>query len=110
MFTRRGGERIVDIVGPYPEGLPVTSRNVGKQQWPRYLLCGAFVPFGEKAAKARYEREVRDRQAAGLDGPILLETTTSPGSQTLILVEAVPSKSVGDGAQAIMRIISRIDN
>ena len=38
------------------------------------MLVGAFVPFGEKEAKERYEQEVRDRRAAGLEGPVQLET------------------------------------
>ena len=56
LFTRQGGELSIDISGPFTKGVPVTDRNVGEHQWPRYLLVGAFVPFGEKEVKARYEQ------------------------------------------------------
>ena len=68
------------------------------------------MPFGEKEAKARYEQEVKDRQAAGLAGPVQLETTTRPEAQTLYFVESIPSKCVGEAGQAIMRIKNRIEN
>ena len=50
----------MDIGGPYQPGVPVTDRMVARHQWPRYMLVGAFIPFGEKEAKARYEQEVMD--------------------------------------------------
>ena len=56
LFTCQGGELNVDIRGPYAEGIPVIDRVVARHQWPRYLLVGTFVPFGDKEAKARYEQ------------------------------------------------------
>ena len=49
--TRQGGELSVDIGGPYAKGVPVTDRPVAKHQWPRYILVGAFVPFGDRKKK-----------------------------------------------------------
>ena len=62
-------------------GIPVSDQpNNAKHRYPRYMLVGAFVPFSDKDAKNRYEQEVRDRQAMGLEGPVQLETTTKPNS------------------------------
>ena len=107
-FTRQGGELSVDIGGPYHPGVPVTDRMVAKHQWPKYMLVGAFIPFGEKEAKARYEQEVMDRRAANLEGPVQLETTTKPNAQTLYFVELLPAKS--DAPMAIIRMVNRIEN
>ena len=84
LFTREGGELSVDIGGPYRPGFPLTDRIAAKHQWPRYMLVGAFIPFSEKEARARYEQEVKDSQAAGLYGPAQLEMVTKPGAQTLL--------------------------
>ena len=83
----------MDLGGPYRAGFPVIDRVVAKHQWPRYMLVGAFIPFEEKEAKARYEQEVKDRQAAGIQGPVQLETVTKPRGQTLYFVELLPAKS-----------------
>ena len=72
-----------------------------------YILVGTLIPFNEKDAKARYEQEVRDRRAMGLEGPVQLETT-KPNAQTLYYVEVMAEKS--NAPCAIMRIISRIEN
>ena len=56
------------------------------------MLVGAFIPFSEKEAKNRYGQEVRDRQAMGLEGPVLMETLTKPNSQTLYFVELLADK------------------
>ena len=72
------------------------------------MLVGAFVPFSEREAKARYEREVQDRRATGLEGPVQLETTTKPNSQTLYYVELFAEKS--DSSAGLMRILNRIEN
>ena len=109
VYTSRW-ELSVDIAGPYAEGIPVTDRPAAKQLWPMYLLVGAFVPFGDKEAKARYEQEVKDRREAGLEGPVQLETATRSAAQTLYFVESIPSKNVGDTTQAIMRSVNRIEN
>ena len=108
VFTRQGGELSVDLGGPYRAGVPVTDRVVAKHQWPKYMLVGAFIPFGENEAKARYEQEVRDRQAAGLQGPVQLETVTKPRGQTLYFVELLPAKS--DAGMASIRMVNRITN
>ena len=98
----------MDIVGPYQPGVPVTDRMVAKHQWPRYMLVGAFIPFGEREAKARYEQEVMDRRAANLEGPVQLETATKPNAQTLYFVELLPAKS--DAPMAVIRMVNRIEN
>ena len=98
----------MDIGGPYVQGVPVTDRPVARHQWPRYMLVGAFVPFGEKEAKARYDQEVKDRHAANLEGPVMLETTTMPNSRTLYFVELLPAKS--DAPQGVIRMVNRIEN
>ena len=82
----------MDIGGPYRPGFPLIDRIAAKHQWPRYMLVGAFIPFGEKEAKARYEQEGKDRQAAGMEGPVQLETVTKPGGQTIYFVECLPAK------------------
>ena len=46
----------MDIGGPYNPGVLVTDRMVAKHQWPKHMLVGAFIPFAEKEAKARYEQ------------------------------------------------------
>ena len=71
-------------------------------------MVGAFIPFSEKEAKARYEQEVNDRQAMGIEGPVQLETTTRPNSQTLYFVELMSAKS--EAVSSIMRMINRIEN
>ena len=72
------------------------------------MLVGAFIPFSERDAKNRYEQEVRDRQAMGLEGPVQVETTTKPNSQTLYFVELLAEK--GDAPQALRQMINRIEN
>ena len=81
---------------------------MGRHRHPRYMLVGAFIPFSERDAKARYEQEVHDRRAMGLEGPVQLETTTKPNAQTLYYVEVMAEKS--DAPVARMRIINRIEN
>ena len=73
--------------------MPVTDRNVAKHQYPRHMLVGALIPFSDRDAKARYEQEVLDRRATGLEGPVQLETTTKPNAQTLYFVELMAAKS-----------------
>ena len=82
-MTREGGELSVDIGGPYPVGIPVSDQTVAKHRHPRYMLVGAFIPFSERDAKARYEQEVHDRRAMGLEGLVQVETTTKPNAQTV---------------------------
>ena len=72
------------------------------------MLVGAFIPYSEKEALVRYEREVADRRMANLEGPVLLETTTRPASQTVYFVELLPAKS--DAPQALRRMVNRIEN
>ena len=72
------------------------------------MLVGAFIPFSEKDAKKRYEQEVRDRQVQGLEGPVVMEQFTKPGSQTLYFVEIMAEKS--DAPGALQRMINRIEN
>ena len=110
IFTRDGGELSVDIAGPYTEGIPVTDRKTNRAYWPRYMLVGAFTPFIKDEAKAKYEQEVKDREAAGLYGPVQLETTTRPTTTTINFVELIPTKNVGDTVLALNRMINRIEN
>ena len=77
---------------------------VAKHQWPKYMLVGAFIPFGDKEAKARYEQEVMDRRAANLEGPVQLETVTKPSGQTLYFAELLPAKS--DAGMALIRMVN----
>ena len=74
------------------------------------MLVGAFIPFGQVEAKARYEQELKDRRAAGLEGPVQLETMTRQAAQTMYFVELLPTKSVGDTWSALNRMINRIEN
>ena len=60
-----------------------------------------------KEAKARYEQEVRDRHAMQLEGPIQLETTPKPNSQTICVVELLSAKSAA--AASIIRMVNRIE-
>ena len=95
--TREGGELSVDIGGPYQVGIPVSDQpNIAQYRYPRYMLVGAFIPFSEREASRRYEQEVRDRHAMGLEGPVQLETMTLPGARTLDFVEIIRTKSVED--------------
>ena len=104
-----GGELSVDIGGPYQPGTPITDQiNVAKHRYPKYMLVGAFIPFNEKDAKRRYEQEVRDRQAQGLEGPVLMEQFVKPGSQTIYFVEVLPEKI--DAPAALRKMINRIEN
>ena len=106
---REGGELSVDIGGPYPEGLPVTDQpNVARYRYPKYMLVGAFIPFNAKEAQNRYDKEVRDRHAIGLEGPVLMEQFTKPDSQTLYFVEVIPDRS--EATSAIRTMITRIEN
>ena len=98
----------MDLGGPYRAGIPLTDRIAAKHQWPKYMLVGAFIPFGEKEAKARYEQEVRDQQAAGIQGPAQSETVTKPGGQTIYFVECLPAKS--EAPYAVVRMVNRITN
>ena len=98
----------MDLGGPCRPGAPFTDRVVAKHQWPKYMLVGAFIPFGDKEARARYEQEVMDRRAANLEGPVQLETVTKPRGQTLYLVELLPAKS--DAGVALIRMVNRITN
>ena len=108
-YARLGGELSVDIAGPYPKGVPVTDREVIEELWPIYLVVGVFVPYLPKDNKGRYERECRDRIAAGLEGPVQLETTVIPKQQTLFYVECVPTRELNFVTAAIIGIISRIE-
>ena len=88
-------------------GIPASDQpNIAKHRYPRYMLVGAFIPFSEKDAKNRYEQEVRDRQAMGLEGPVQMETSTKPNSQTLYFVELMAEKS--DAPTAVGRMIIRL--
>ena len=98
----------MDVGGPYRPGFPLTDRVTTKQHWPRYMLVGAFISFSQKEATARYEQEVRDSQAAGIQGPIQLELVTKPGAQTLYFVECIPAKS--DAPYALVKMVNRITN
>ena len=69
---------------------------------------GAFIPFSEKDAKRRYEQEVRDRRAMGLEGPVEMETLTKPKSQTMYFVELLAEK--GEAQIALRKMIKRIEN
>ena len=105
---REGGELSVDIGGPYPVGIPISDQpNVAKHRYPRYMLVGAFIPFSEKDAKSRYEQEVRDRHAMGLEGPVLMEAFTKPNSQTLYFVELLPDRS--EAPAALRAMTNRIE-
>ena len=96
----------MDIGGPYRQGIPLTDRITAKHQWPRYMLVRAFIPFSEKEARAPYEQEVNDSQAAGIYGPKQLELVTKPGAQTLYFVECIPAKS--DAPYALVKMVNRI--
>ena len=72
------------------------------------MLVGAFIPFGDKEVKQRYEQEVLDRRAAGLEGPVQMETFTKPGAETMYFVELIPAKS--DAPTAVLRMVNRIQN
>ena len=74
------------------------------------MVVGAFVPFSPKEVQDRYDQERRDRIAAGLEGPVQMETTVSQKGQTLYFVEVVSSKETKNTSPAILRIISRINN
>ena len=91
--TRGGGELSIDIGGPYQVGIPISDQlNIGQHRYPKYMLVGAFIPFSERDAVRRYEQEVRDRYAMGLEGPVLMEQFTKPNSQTLYFVELLAEK------------------
>ena len=68
------------------------------------MLVGAFIPFSEKEARARYKQDVKDSQAAGLYGPVQLEMVTKPGAQTLYFVECIPAKS--DAPYALVKMVN----
>ena len=51
---------------------------------------------------------MKDRRAAGLEGPVQLETSTESNAQTLYFVEVLPAKS--DAPTAVLRIVNRIQN
>ena len=107
--VREGGELSVDIGGPYAVGIPISDQpNIAKHKHPRYMLVGAFIPFSEKEAKRRYEQEVRDRRAIGLEGPVAMETLTKPNSQTMYFVELMAEK--GEAPGALRKMINRIEN
>ena len=72
------------------------------------MLVGAFIPFSVKEAQNRYDKEVRDRHAIGLEGPVLMEQFTKPDSQTLYFVELLPDRTEAPGA--IRTMIARIEN
>ena len=108
--SRMGGELSVDLSGPFIKGLPVTDRREKEESWPRYMVVGAFVPFSPKEAQDRYDQERRDRIAAGLEGPVQMETTVSQKGQTLYFVEVVSSKETKNTSPAILRMINRINN
>ena len=95
LATKVGGELSVDIAGPYPKGVPVTDREVVEELWPIYLVVAAFIPYSLKDSKDRYERECQDRAAAGLQGPVQLDTAVIPKQQTLFYVECVPNRELG---------------
>ena len=82
---KQGGELSIDVAGPFSPGMPVTDRPVVKARWPRYMLVGAFIPFKEKESLEQYEQEVRDMRAAGLEGPVPLETSTKSNGKLCIL-------------------------
>ena len=100
----------MDLSGPFIKGMPVTDRREKEELWPRYMVVGAFVPFSPKEVQDRYDQERRDRIAAGLEGPVQMETTVSQKGQTLYFVEVVSSKETKNTSPAILRIISRINN
>ena len=106
--SKEGGELSIDIGGPYAVGIPITERAFKAGTfYAKWLFAGAFIPFSAKEAKARYEQEVRDRHAMQLEGPVQLETTTKPNSQTIYFVELLSAKS--EAAAGILRMVNRIE-
>ena len=65
---------------------------MGAHQNPKYMLVGAFVPSAQEEVEARSHQEVADRQVAGLEGPVQMETMAKPGLQVMYFVELIPSK------------------
>ena len=51
---------------------------------------------------------MKDGPAANLEGPVMLETTTKPNSQTSYFVEFLPAES--DVPQGVIRMVNRIEN
>ena len=49
-----------------------------------------------------------DRRAAKLEGPVLMETTTKPKSQTIYFVDVLAAES--DAPQGVIRMVSRSEN
>ena len=99
----------MDIGVAYRVGLPVSDQpNIAQHGYPRYMLVGAFIPFSERDAKRRYEQEVRDRHAQGLEGPVPIEKFTKPDSQTLYFVELLAEKS--DAPVALRDMTNSIEN
>ena len=76
----------------------------------KYLLVGHFVPFGREEALARYEREARDMQLAGIEGPVDLETTTAENASPFYLVEVMPGSVMIDTVPALTRKLNRIQS
>ena len=74
------------------------------------MVVGAFASYARKEVEDRYEQERRDRIAAGLEGPVLMEQMVSRTGQTLYFVEVVPTRKTEDVSPAISRIINRITN
>ena len=71
-------------------------------------MAGSFIYFSARETKARYEQEVRDRHAMQLEGPVQLETTTKPNSQSIYFVELLSVKS--EAVAGIIRMVNRIEN
>ena len=93
----------------YAVGIPITEGAFkAGTLYAKWLLAGALIPFSAKEAQARYEQEVRDRHAMQLEGPVQLETTTRPNSQTIYFVELLSAKS--EAVAGIIRMVNRIEN
>ena len=108
---RAGGELSIDIAGPFPNGLPISSEPVGvsKYQVPKYLLVGVFIPFSNDEADERYEREFEDRQVGGIEGPLQREDRVSDKKQSVNYVEILNSRRADEVIMALRRMVIRIN-
>ena len=110
-YVRAGGELAIDIAGPFPNGLPVSSKPVGasKTQLPKYILVGVFIPFNKTEADERYERELEDRRTGGGEGPLQREDRVSDKKQSVNYVEILNSRRAGGVIMALRRMVVRIN-
>ena len=70
---------------------------------------GVFIPFTDKETGERYERELEDRRAGGVEGPLQRDDRTSNKKKSVNCVEILNSRRADEVIMALRRMVVRLN-